>query len=258
MNNARLNTTERTVRIGLAVVLGLLAWAFGPTTVKGVGAIVLGAVALTTGIGGFCLLDRMFGRFPAQTSDAKGPVLSLLRSSHTGMIWLAARLWVGWIWLDAGWDKVRDSAWVGSDAGTAINGYLTNASSDRMTKGAFPPVSDWYSWLIDNVFLKIDTPLSYVIAFSEVAIGLMLIFGAFTMAAAFWGALLNLQFMLAGSLSAGENPLMFTYSMLFMVAGAAAYRYGVDRALIPRMHHAWSQRHFFTHHRPPGGTPLAH
>jgi thiosulfate dehydrogenase [quinone] large subunit len=257
MNTARLGTTERMVRVGLAVVLGLLAWEFGPTTVKGVGAIVLGAIALITGVGGFCLLDRLLVRFPTQTPDAKGPFLSLLRSPHAGMVWLAARLWVGWIWLDAGWDKIRDSAWVGSDAGTAINGYLTNASSDRMTKGQFPPVSDWYAWLIDKIFLKIDTPLSYVIAFTEVAIGLMLIFGFFTTAAAFWGAFLNLQFMLAGSLSAGENPLMFTYSLLFMVAGAAAYRYGVDRATMPRLRHAWSDRHFFTHHRPPR-TPIAH
>jgi thiosulfate dehydrogenase (quinone) large subunit len=257
MKSSRLGTSERTVRIGLAVVLGLLAWEFGPTTVKGVGAIVVGAIALLTGVGGFCLLDRLLAGFPMQTSDAKGPFLSLLRSSHTGMIWLAARLWVGWIWLDAGWEKVRDSAWVGSDAGTAVNGYLTNASSDRMTQGQFPPVSDWYASLIDNIFLKMDTPLSYVIAISEVAIGLMLIFGAFTMAAAFWGAILNLQFMLAGSLSAGENPLMFTYSLLLMGAGAAAYRYGVDRATMPRLRRAWSERHFLTHHRPPRA-PIAH
>lgn len=160
---------------------------------------------------------------------------SALRDPRLGLVWLAARLWVGWLWLDAGWEKLTDSAWVGGDAPAAVNGFLANAASDRMTSGEFPQVSSWYAWLIDNVFLPGDTFMSYLIAFGEVAVGLGLIFGVFTMAAAFFGALMSLNFMLAGALGTGDNPLMFGLQLLILFAGAAAYVYGVDRFALPRL-----------------------
>lgn len=38
--------------------------------------------------------------------------------------------------------------------------------------------------------------------------------------------------MLAGTLSAGENPFMFGLERLILFAGAASYVYGVDRYLL--------------------------
>lgn len=180
---------------------------------------------------------------------------SILRDPRLGLVWLAARLWVGWLWLDAGWEKITDSAWVGGDAPAAVNGFLTNAASDRMTSGEFPPVSGWYAWLIDNVFLPGDTFMSYLIAFGELAVGLALILGAFTMTAAFFGALMNLNFMLAGALGAGDNPLMFGLQLLILFAGAAAYVYGVDRFTIPRLKATLANRGARTKQRP---APLMH
>jgi thiosulfate dehydrogenase (quinone) large subunit len=142
-------------------------------------------------------------------------------------------LWLGWVWLDAGLDKVTDSAWVGADAPVAINGFLSNAISPEMTEGEFPPVAGWYADLTRDVFLPIDGFLSYAIAFGQVAVGVGLILGAFTMAAAFFGALMSLNFMLAGSLGTSENPIMLTLQLLILFAGAATYVYGADRFLMP-------------------------
>lgn len=179
---------------------------------------------------------------------------SVLRDPRLGLVWLAVRLWVGWQFLDAGWEKIRDAAWVGSDAPAAINGFLSFASSDQMTAGEHPAVASWYASLIDNAFLPGDTVLSYLIAIGEFAVGLGLILGAFTMAAAFFGAFMNLNFMLAGSTGTGDNPLMFGLGLLLLFAGAAAYVYGLDRFMIPRLRTLLTRRG-----RPTGGpVPLAH
>jgi thiosulfate dehydrogenase [quinone] large subunit len=51
-------------------------------------------------------------------------------------IWLIIRLYVGYDWLVAGLDKIINPAWVGSKAGTALQGSLNNSIS--LTSGAHP------------------------------------------------------------------------------------------------------------------------
>jgi thiosulfate dehydrogenase [quinone] large subunit len=94
-------------------------------------------------------------------------------------------------------------------------------------------VASWYAWLIEKAFLPADLFLSYPIAVGELAIGIALFVGVFTALSAFFGALMNLHFMLAGALGAGENPIMFGLSLGIIFVGSAAYVYGVDRFLIP-------------------------
>jgi thiosulfate dehydrogenase [quinone] large subunit len=53
-------------------------------------------------------------------------------------IWLTIRLYVGYEWLVAGWDKIINPVWVGSKAGTALQGFLKNSIS--LTAGAHPTV----------------------------------------------------------------------------------------------------------------------
>jgi thiosulfate dehydrogenase (quinone) large subunit len=163
-----------------------------------------------------------------------------MRDPRSGMVWLAARLFVGWKFLEAGWDKVTGSGWLGSTEG--IHGFLGAASSPEATTGEHASVSHWYAWLVSNVFLHVQGPLSYLVPFGEVAIGIGLILGVLTLGAAFFGALLNLLFMLSGSLSAGINPIMFGLELLIMFAGAAAYVYGIDRVLLPEVRGRWARR----------------
>jgi thiosulfate dehydrogenase (quinone) large subunit len=169
------------------------------------------------------------------------------------MVWLAARLWVGWKFLEAGWDKVTGEGWLGSTE--SIHGFLGAAGSAEATSGEHASVSTWYAWLVNHVFLHLQGPLSYLVPIGEMAIGIGLILGIFTLGAAFFGATLNLLFMLSGSLSAGVNPIMFGIEMLIMFAGAAAYVYGVDRVLMPRMKQWWASRSLPSPGTP-GPTPL--
>jgi thiosulfate dehydrogenase (quinone) large subunit len=159
---------------------------------------------------------------------------AILRDPRLGLVWLAARLWVGWQFLHAGWDKTftsESSSWWGSTTG--IDGFLGNAGSAKSTTGAYAPVSHWYGALINHAFLHADRFFAIAIPTGELLVGVGLILGVFTMAAAFGGALLNLNFLLSGSTSAGLNPLMFGLGLLIMFAGSAAYVYGVDRVTMP-------------------------
>ncbi len=151
-----------------------------------------------------------------------------------GTIWLVIRLWVGYEFLTAGWDKVagKDAAvWVGDKAGVGIKGFLTFASSPQMTGGAHPSVLGWYADLIKNVFIPSAGVLTYMVAYGEVLVGLALIFGLFTRFAAFWAAFLNLMFLLAGS--TGVNPPMFTLEVFILLVGGTAGLIGLDYFALP-------------------------
>ena len=161
---------------------------------------------------------------------------AILRDPRLGLVWLAARLWVGWQFLHAGYEKTftsENSSWWGST--TRIKGFLGNAGSAKSTSGAYAPVSHWYGALVNHVFLHADRFFAIAIPTGELLVGVGLILGLFTMAAAFGGALLNLNFLLAGSTSAGLNPLMFGLGLSIMFAGSAAYVYGIDRVTLPRL-----------------------
>ena len=73
--------------------------------------------------------------------------------------------------------------------------------------------------------------MGWVITFGEMAVGLGLILGVLTGFAAFFGALMNMSFLLAGS--ASTNPVLFTLAIGLMLAWKVAGYYGVDRWLLP-------------------------
>jgi thiosulfate dehydrogenase [quinone] large subunit len=85
----------------------------------------------------------------------------------------------------------------------------------------------WYTW-----FAK-------VILFGELTIGLALILGAFVGIAAFGGALLNWNFIMAGA--ASTNAVLFTLAVLLMLAWKVAGWYGLDRFLLPLIGTPWAR-----------------
>lgn len=244
-----LDRRERAIRLVSAGLLALLAWGYGWDGVIGIGALVLAAAALATGLASYSPADAALARVDGGTVPGGTP----LRDPRLGFVWLAARLWLGWVWLDAGWEKITDSAWVGNGAPAAIDGFFQGAL--EQTGGAFPAVPSWYAWLIEQAWRPADTFFSYLIAIGEFALGIALILGLFTGLAAFFGAFMNLNFMLAGALGAGENPIMLGLSLLLLFAGSAAYVYGIDRVFMPalvrrlRVTAHWVDRH--TVHRHP-------
>ncbi len=151
-------------------------------------------------------------------------------------LWLVIRLYVGYEWLLAGWDKIVNPSWVGPQAGTALRGFLNNAMS--LTSGAHPAVQPWYAAFIKTVILPGVDFWSYVVAFSETLVGLGLILGIFTGIAALFGFFMNMNYLLAGSVS--TNPVLLFLSIFIILAWKTAGWWGLDRWVLVDLGTPWS------------------
>jgi thiosulfate dehydrogenase (quinone) large subunit len=173
------------------------------------------------------------------SSSAEIPEPRLARflwsDTRMGWVWLVLRLYVGYQWLQAGWEKLTSAAWMGAQAGTGIQAFFVGAA--QKATGPNPQVSSWYGYFITNVAAHHPLLLSYLVAYGETAVGLALIFGAFTGIAAFFGAFMNLNYLFAGALSI--NPLLLVIEFLLMLAWRNAGWFGLDRWLLSWLGVPW-------------------
>ena len=175
----------------------------------------------------------------ADEMEIDGPrfVRFLFHNTRAGLFWLPIRLFVGFAWLEAGWGKATDpnGAWL--QGGTALKGFWERAIAIPET--GRPPIS--YEWYRDFIQFLLngghESWFAWVITFGEIAVGLGLLFGALTGFAAFFGALMNMSFLLAGS--ASTNPVLFTLAIGLILAWKVAGYYGVDRWLLPMLGTPW-------------------
>ena len=173
----------------------------------------------------------------ADEVEIEGPAFArfLFGNSRAGMLWLPIRLFLGFAWLDAGIHKITDPAW--TTGGEALRGYWERAAA--IPEQGRPPITyEWYRDFINTLLAGgHETWFSWVIMFGEIAVGIGLIFGILTGIAAFFGALMNMSFLLAGS--ASTNPVLFTLAVGLMLAWKVAGYYGVDRWLLPSLGTPW-------------------
>jgi thiosulfate dehydrogenase [quinone] large subunit len=161
----------------------------------------------------------------------------LFSDTRSGIIWLVIRLYLGYAWLTAGWKKVNSEAWVGSDAGTALTGFVKGALG-KATEGK--DVTGWYASFLEQLVLPNAKLFSYLVAFGELAVGLGLVLGLLTGIAAFFGAFMNASFLFAGTLS--TNPLLFILATWIVLAWKTAGWYGLDRWALPFLGTPWNFR----------------
>ncbi len=161
----------------------------------------------------------------------------LFSSTRSAVIWLIIRLYVGYAWIDAGWHKVTNEAWVGDQAGTAITGFVGGALAKA--EGG-KDVTGWYASFLENVVLPNAEVFSYFVAFGELLVGAGLILGLLTGIAAFFGALMNATFLFAGTLS--SNPVLFILATWLVLAWKVAGWYGLDRWALPFLGTPWNRK----------------
>lgn len=156
----------------------------------------------------------------------------VFNSPKFSWIWLIVRVYLGWDWLYAGYEKLvnPEFVWIGPKSGVAIAGFINGALAK--TTGLHPDVSGWYAWFLKHAVLPHASVWSHAITYGEILVGLGLIFGAFTFLAAFFGAFMNLNYLLAGTVS--TNPQMLVLAVLLMLAhktaGFVGLDYYIDRA----------------------------
>ncbi|MEX1172229.1 MAG: DoxX family membrane protein [Chloroflexota bacterium] len=171
--------------------------------------------------------------------EIEGPAFArfLFNNSRAGLFWLPIRLFLGFSWLESGWGKFTnpDNAWLGG--GAALRGYWERAAS--IPEEGRPPISyDWYRDFIQGLLDSgAEAWFAPLIVYGELLVGIGLLVGGLTGIAAFFGALMNMSFLLAGS--ASTNPVMFTAAIGLILAWKVAGYYGVDRWLLPMLGTPW-------------------
>ncbi len=160
----------------------------------------------------------------------------LFSDTRFAWFWTIVRVLLGFAWLDAGWHKVTDPAWV--ETGQALQGFWTRAAA--IPEGGRPAIAfDWYRGFIQGLLdAEAYTWFAKLVAYGEVIIGVMLIIGAFVGIAAFLGGFLNWNFIMAGT--ASTNALLMVAAIVLILAWKTAGWYGLDRYLLTRLGTPWN------------------
>jgi thiosulfate dehydrogenase [quinone] large subunit len=172
-----------------------------------------------------------------EVTIADPPIARMLfGSTKLAWLWLIIRLYLGYQWITAGYHKITGGGWL--DGGAALKGFWANAVQVP-PQGKAPIAFDWYRGFIQ--FL-LDTGsytwFAKLVVFGEMAVGIALIVGAFVGVAAAFGALMNWNFIMAGS--ASTNGLLLALALLLVLAWKVAGWYGLDRYLLPMIGVPWN------------------
>jgi thiosulfate dehydrogenase (quinone) large subunit len=187
----------------------------------------------------------------------------LFGSRSAAWLWLIPRVYLGYLWLHAGWEKITGTgggtwtwhwaytsdSWLRSSAG--LKGFATFALSNA--KGPHAAVNYGFYAAFLRWLAKSGGWMAPVIAIGEAAIGAALLLGLFTAIAAFFGGVLTMAFGMAGV--AGVNPVFFLAEVLLILAWRNAGYIGFDRFLLPKLGTPWHPGTMFRQDRPPMGEP---
>jgi thiosulfate dehydrogenase [quinone] large subunit len=159
--------------------------------------------------------------------------------SETGAwtwVWAVVRIYVGYEWLMAGWEKLNSPAWM--NGGSALKGFWANAVKIPAAPAKAAITYGWFrAFLLALLNGGHYAWFAKLITFGELAVGIGLILGAFVGVAAFFGALMNFSYMLAGT--ASTNPVLFLGAILLMLAWKTAGYWGLDRWILQWIGTPW-------------------
>jgi thiosulfate dehydrogenase (quinone) large subunit len=142
-------------------------------------------------------------------------------NEKVSVVWTVLRIWLGIQWIEGGWHKVQG----GFDASGFLQGALAKAAGDT------PTVQAWYGTFLESFALPNVSIFNVLIPWGELLVGLGLIVGIATIPALLAAAFMNLNFLLAGTIS--TNPIFMTAAIILLFVGKGAYIWGGDRFIVP-------------------------
>jgi thiosulfate dehydrogenase [quinone] large subunit len=162
----------------------------------------------------------------------------LFNTTRFAWLWAIVRIYLGYLWITSGWGKVTGQGWV--DGGTSLKAFWERQIV--IPEQGRPPITyDWYRefirFMLDNEWYSWFAPF---IAYGELLVGIALVVGAFVGIAAFFGALMNWNFIMAGV--ASTNPVLLILAVFLMLSWKVAGWYGADRFLLPLVGTPWTWR----------------
>ncbi|MDQ1914379.1 DoxX family membrane protein [Paenibacillus sp. GD4] len=163
----------------------------------------------------------------------------LRENKYAAGLLLFVRLYLGYQWLTAGWHKLTG----GFDAGGFLKNAVAKPIVDKATNELVYPT---FTAFVQNFAMPNVKIINFMIPLGEFLVGLGLILGGLTAAAAFFGLLMNFMFMFAGTVS--TNPWLILIGGIVFMAGTNAGRFGLDYYLMPML------RKLFTPHKKDGAT----
>jgi len=161
----------------------------------------------------------------------------LFSDTRSAPLWLLVRIPLGLSWLSAGWGKLQNPAWV--ETGMALRGFW-EAAVQVPEDGRAPIAYDWYRNFIQGMLdAEAYVWFAKLIALGETLIGIALIIGAFVGIAAFFGAFMNWNFIMAGS--ASTNGLLGLAAVLLILAWKVGGYWGADYFLLRWLGTPWQR-----------------
>lgn len=188
---------------------------------------------------------------PARSEALPEPAISrfFLGSTASAPVWFVLRMDVGAQWLLAGWEKITSPAW--GTSGTALHGFVGGALAKA--SGANPGVQGWYAWFLQHVVLSAPGLFSFLITYGEFAVGLGVLLGVLTGIAAGFGVLMNLNYLLAGTVSI--NPVLGVFGLFLVLSWRVCGWIGGDRWLLPSLGLPWKPGGLFRRSQTPRHQP---
>jgi thiosulfate dehydrogenase [quinone] large subunit len=152
----------------------------------------------------------------------------LTHSKLAAPIWLAMRVWLGIMWMQAGWAKL----WGAENAGFLHNGGAAVAGFAAHGVASY----SWWGHFLHSFVVPNAGWIGGLVSYAEFFVGVGLVLGLLTPAAAAGALILNLTYMLSGT--AGVNPFYALFAVVILATWRTSGWIGVD-GLIEGYH----QRH---------------
>jgi thiosulfate dehydrogenase (quinone) large subunit len=252
------------VTLAAVITIGFVLFQWGAKNValnEGAGLFLVGlGVVVVIGALATLIYDKLVtNRLDAAQTEVQQPAIArlLFHDTRSAPLWLAVRFYLGFQWLEAGYHKFTGTGWM--DGGSALKGYWTKAIAVDPKTGT-GAISNDYGWYRDFLTYTLNhewyTWFAKLIVTGEILVGIGIIVGGLVGIAAFFGALMNMSFMLAGS--ASTNPVLFTLAILLMMSWQVAGYWGVDRFVLPLIGAPWTPGRLFRRtSRQPAPAPVA-
>lgn len=145
---------------------------------------------------------------------------------RTNKIWsfimVVFRLYVGWEFLHAGYEKI-------SAGGFDATGFLKGAVGK--TTGAHAAVQPWWGHFLSGFAIPNASLFNFLVPWGEFLVGLALILGMFTTFAGVMGLVMNFAYLFSGTVS--TNAQLALLEIFIVVSGFNAAKIGLDYWIIP-------------------------